>query len=177
MQIISQIVGTSCASMTVKHTEKADLWPLCIWRYLFCFWFKDIKDYRYSVFVVFSYDALICIGGIWFNVTTLLLTCFCRLMILKKNCFRIDIWCVTKKKSLYFNELNVWVDFFRARIRFSFSFLFWSNWSRLTQICFVSWSDWLVLLAKGWFILYLIMRNFFSAFRSSWQNWRFTHRR
>jgi hypothetical protein len=172
MQIISQIVCTGRSSMTIKYTEKTDLWPLRIRCYLFSFRFQNIQDNWNSIFVVFSDDTLVCIGSIRFYMTTFLLASFGRLVIFKEYCFWIYVRRVAEKKSLNFYELDVRVDFFRARVRFSIGFLFWSNWSRLTQIWFVSWSNWLVLLAKWRLVLYLILgtivRDFFSALRSSW---------
>lgn len=72
MKIVSQIVSTSCSSVSVKYSEEANLRPLDIEMSL-TFWFENIENDRDSVFVVFSNDTLIRISSIRFNQATLLL--------------------------------------------------------------------------------------------------------
>ena len=72
MKIVSQIVSTSCSSVSVKYSEEANLRPLDIEMSL-TFWFENIENDGNSVFVVFSNDTLIRICSIRFNQATLLL--------------------------------------------------------------------------------------------------------
>ena len=112
MKIVSKIVSTVCSAMTVKDTEKTNLRPLIIGWDLFIPWFQNIKNYWYTILVILSYYTLICVRRIWFYVTTFLLACFCWFVVSKKYCLWVQEWSVAKKKSLYINKLNIWINLF-----------------------------------------------------------------
>ncbi len=83
--------------MTIKNTKEANLRPLSILWNLFRLRLQNVQDYGNSVFVVFSYNTLIRIGSIGFNMATFLLTSFGRLVILNEDRLRIYIRRITKK--------------------------------------------------------------------------------
>ena len=112
VKVVSEIVSTCWTTVSVEDTKEADLWPI-YFQIGFILWFQNIQDDAHSILVVVSDDSLVCVGSIWLYYSTFLLTCFRWLMILQLNGFWIEsCWVITKEKSLYFHELDVWVFLF-----------------------------------------------------------------
>lgn len=61
MQIISQKVSASWSSMPIINSKERTFWPLLI---LSMFWLNHIKYDRHSIFIVVSYNSLICVSCI-----------------------------------------------------------------------------------------------------------------
>ncbi len=112
VKIVSKIVGAVCSAMAIKHTEKTNLRPLHIGWNLFVSRLQNVKNYWDTILVILSYYTLICVRRIWFYVTTFLLACFCWFVVSKKYCLWVQEWSVAKKKSLYINKLNIWINLF-----------------------------------------------------------------
>ena len=107
MQVVSKIVCTSWASMSIKHTEEADLWPLNV-NVGFVLGLQNVENDANSVLVVVSYDALVGVGCIWFNDATFFLACLGRLMVLQLNGLGVEwCWILTEEKGLHLHELDV----------------------------------------------------------------------
>lgn len=81
MKIVAKIVSAGSASMAVKNAKEANLGPLH-GQVLLAFRFEDVEDNRYSVLIIVSNDALVCIGCVAFNHSALFLRCLRRLMVL-----------------------------------------------------------------------------------------------
>lgn len=97
MQIISKKISTYGSTMPIKYSKKADLRPLFI-NMNFVLRLHDIQNYAYSVFIIISDYALVCIGSISFNYSTLFNRCFSHFMIFKSHCSMIDWnWIFTKQ--------------------------------------------------------------------------------
>ena len=77
--------------MSVKNSEETDLRPFYVQMGL-AFWFEDVKNYRHSIFVVLSNNALVCVSSIRFDHTTLLLRRFSWLVILQQQRFWVQHW-------------------------------------------------------------------------------------
>jgi hypothetical protein len=80
VQVIPEIVGTSCPSVSVENAKEADLRPLNIQLFL-ALRLQNIQDDAHPVLVVFSDDALVSVGCVRFDHSTFLLTRFRRLMV------------------------------------------------------------------------------------------------
>ena len=63
MKVVSQIVSTCAATMTVEYSEEADLWPLNI-NILLIFRFQNIKNNTDPIFIIITNNALVCICSI-----------------------------------------------------------------------------------------------------------------
>jgi len=63
VQVVSQIVCTSRASVAIKYTEKADLGPFNFDVGL-VLGLKDVENDTHSVFVIVTDDSLVCVGCI-----------------------------------------------------------------------------------------------------------------
>lgn len=72
MQVISKVVRTSRASMPVKYSKEADLWPLDVYICL-VLWLKDVENDRDSILIIVSDDPLVGIGCIGFYYSAFLL--------------------------------------------------------------------------------------------------------
>lgn len=82
VEVISQIVGTSGTTMSVEYSKEADLWPVDV-KVGLVLGLQNVEDDRDAVFVVVSDDALVGVGGVRLDDSTLFLTCFRRLVILE----------------------------------------------------------------------------------------------
>ena len=61
MQVVSQEVSTGVASMTIENTKECTLRPVIaflVWRLHY------IQNYRYSIFIIVSDDALVSISRV-----------------------------------------------------------------------------------------------------------------
>lgn len=72
MKIVAKVVSAGSTSMPVENAKEAYLRPLN-GQVLLAFRFQDVEDNRYSVLIIVSYNALICIGCVAFNHSALLL--------------------------------------------------------------------------------------------------------
>ena len=84
MEVISQIIGACRTAMSVEYSKEADLGPVDI-KIGLVFGLQNVQDDRDTVFVIVSDDALVGVGGIRLDDSTLFLTCFGRLVILELN--------------------------------------------------------------------------------------------
>ena len=77
MKIVSQEVSTGVSTMAVEYAEEGTLGPVLdfflAWR------LHDVEDDTHSVFVVISYDSLICVGSVAHDAAIFTNTAFCRL--------------------------------------------------------------------------------------------------
>jgi hypothetical protein len=107
MQIVSQIIGTSWASMPVKNPEKAHLRPLGSLRQRLISWFQYVKDDWYAILIVVTDDPLVCICCVWLYFSAFLRARSRRLMIPQNNLFSSLPRHITKKQRLNLNELDI----------------------------------------------------------------------
>jgi len=93
--------------MAVKHSKEADLRPFDV-EVSLAFGLQDVQNDRYAIFVVFSDDALVGVGGVRLDVATLFLGGFRRLMILKQDGLGVDWrWVLAEEECLNFDKLDV----------------------------------------------------------------------
>lgn len=112
VKIVSEIIGTICSAMTIKHTEKTNLRPFHIGWDLFVSWLQNIKNYWYSILIILPYNSLICVCRIRFYISTFFLTSFCWLVVPQKYSLWVQERSVAKKKSLYIDKLNIRINLF-----------------------------------------------------------------
>jgi hypothetical protein len=97
MQVISEVVSTCRASMSIKHSEEANLRPLNIDVGLIL-WLENIQNDGNPIFIIVSDDTLVGVSCIRLNNSTFLLTCFRWFMIFKLNCLGVQrSWVFTKQ--------------------------------------------------------------------------------
>lgn len=107
MQIISQVVCTGGATVTVEDSKEADLWPLYVQVNL-VLWLQDVQNDGNAVLIVVANDTLVGVGCVRLDDSAFLLTCLGRLVILELDRLGIQRRRVlTEEKRLHFNELDV----------------------------------------------------------------------
>lgn len=107
MKIVSQVVCTGGAAMTVENAEKANLRPLDV-QVLLALGLQDVQNDGHAVFVVVPNDSLVGIRGVTLYNSAFLLRRFRRLMIFQKERFRIEHrWIFAEEERLDLYELNV----------------------------------------------------------------------
>ena len=89
MEVVSQIVSACSSAVTIKDAKEADLRPLNV-EVLLALGLENVEDDRDTILIIITNDSLISIGSIRFNNSTLLLGCFCRLMVLEEECLWIE---------------------------------------------------------------------------------------
>ena len=72
VQVVSEVVSAGSSTVTVKHSEEADLRPLDI-RVLLALGFQDVQDDGYPVLVIVTNYTLVRVGGVGLDRPTLLL--------------------------------------------------------------------------------------------------------
>lgn len=103
--------------MSIEDSKEAYLWPFNV-QMGFTLRLEYVEDDWDSVLIVLPDDALVCICCVRFNHSTLLLRCFCRLMILQEESLWIEYrWIFTKEQCLYFDKLDILVlRFMRGKL-------------------------------------------------------------
>ena len=109
VQIISQVVCTSCTTVAVKNSKEADLRPLDI-QVCLALWLENVEDDGDAILVVLTNDALVCVGCVRFYHTALFLRCFGWLMILQDDKLGVQNgWILSEEQGLHLDELDVWI--------------------------------------------------------------------
>ena len=83
MQVVSEVVSAGSSPVTIKHSEEANLRPLDV-QVLLALGFQDVQDDGHPILVIVTNNALVRVGGIGFDRTTLLLRGLRWLVILQK---------------------------------------------------------------------------------------------
>ena len=83
MQVVSEVVSAGSSPVTIKHSEEANLRPLDV-QVLLTLGFQDVEDDGHPILVIVTNNALVRVGGIGFDRTTLLLRGLRWLVILQK---------------------------------------------------------------------------------------------
>ena len=89
VKVVSQIVRTTCSSMSIEHSKKTNMWPDSSPKLRTRF--ENIKNYTDPIFVVVSHYTLICVCGVRFDNATLFGARTSNLMIFKFKSERIEL--------------------------------------------------------------------------------------
>jgi hypothetical protein len=123
VEIVSEIVGASGSSVSIKHPKKAHLGPLNTRRQLFLFGLQDVQNNAHPVFIVFSDDALVGVSSVGLYVPALLLRGLGWLVILQVNLLWVLQRRVSKEQRLNVHKLDAWVMRRLLNIRLAVSLL------------------------------------------------------
>lgn len=97
VQIVAQVVRAGSPSVSIEDAKEANLGPFDTRWQLLVLWLEDVENDADSVLIVLSNDALVCVGGVGFDVPAFLLRSFRRLVILQVDRLGIQNWCVPEK--------------------------------------------------------------------------------
>jgi len=85
VEVVPQVVCAGRAAVAIEYPEETYLRPFNV-EVLFVLGFQNVQNYRYTILVVVSNDALVCIGSIGFYNAALLRAGFSGLVVLELNC-------------------------------------------------------------------------------------------
>ena len=169
MKLVSQVICACSSSMTIIHRKEWASWPLVD---LLEFWLYDIQNYRNSVFIVISYNALMGIGSITANYTIFLTSKFCGVIRSYKSIYLLlfhlhvffllfsghneppvsyklilALW--LPHRSLIFSTNLIWTGFFNF-------LMIWARWwlwmTILLLFTILRLLKWLLLLTLIWLV-------------------------